>query len=252
MIEVRNIAKEYSGRGGPVRALDGVTFACREGEVFGLLGRNGAGKTTCLRILATILSPTSGEARVMGHDVVRDGATVRRHLGFQTGETRLYDRLTGREALRYFGELHGMSAPRIGERIDELTERFDLDAIIDRRIGTLSTGQGQRLSLARTLLHDPSVLILDEPTSGLDILAARETLAHVRALRDEGRAVLFSTHNLSEVDRICDRVGILEGGRLLANESVSALRARFAGDLEDAFVTLVQGESPIRVVGGQG
>lgn len=241
MVEVTSLVKTYPGpRGRHVAALRGVSFTCAPGEVLGLLGRNGAGKTTTLRILATILSPTSGTARVMGHDVVADGAHVRRSLGFLTGDTRLYDRLSPEEALRYFGRLQGLDGDALRRRIADLSDRFDLGPLLGRRIGTLSTGQKQRVSLARALLHDPRVVVLDEPTTGLDILGARETLDLVGSLRDEGRTVLFSTHILSEVERLCDRVAVIEAGRLLACEPTRALAARHGGDLEEAFVSLVE------------
>jgi sodium transport system ATP-binding protein len=247
MVEVDSLVKTYPGpRGRSVRALAGVSFVCHPGEVFGLLGRNGAGKTTALRVLATILTPTAGTARVMGHDVATDGARVRRQLGFLTGDTRLYDRLSPKEALRYFGRLQGIDGPAARRRIGELADRFDLNALLDRRIGTLSTGQKQRVSLARALLHDPAVVVLDEPTTGLDVLGARDTLDLVATLRDEGRTVIFSTHILSEVHRLCDRVAVVEGGRLLACEPTAMLAARHHGDLEEAFLSLVRSGTPGR------
>jgi sodium transport system ATP-binding protein len=218
-----------------------VSFTCRPGEIFGLLGRNGAGKTTTLRILATILTPTAGSARILGHDVLCDGEAVRRSVGFQTGDTRLYDRLTGREALQYFGRLQSMPDDVIEARIAALSDQFELTPFGHRRIGTLSNGQKQRVSLARALLHDPPALLLDEPTVGLDILAARETLELVRLLRDEGRIILFSTHILPEVERICDVVGILDDGKLLACDTVDAIRRLGDGNLENAFISLIQG-----------
>lgn len=245
MVEVTSLTKIYPGsRGRHVAALRGVSFTCAPGEVLGLLGRNGAGKTTTLRILATILTASSGTARVMGHDVAADGARVRRNLGFLTGDTRLYDRLSPEEALRYFGRLQGLDGDGLRRRIADLSDRFDLGSLLGRRIGTLSTGQKQRVSLARALLHDPRVVVLDEPTTGLDILGARETLDLVGSLRDEGRTVLFSTHILTEVERLCDRVAVIEAGRLLASEPTGSLAARHGGDLEEAFVSLVERPSP--------
>jgi len=241
VIEVHSLTKTYPARGDTVEALRGVTFECHRGEIFGLLGRNGAGKTTTLRILATVLSPTSGRASVMGHDVVAHGDRVRRSIGFLTGDTRLYDRLTAREALAYFGRLQGMADVAIAERIETLADRYQLRDTLDRRVGTFSTGQKQRVSLARAMMHDPPVLILDEPTAGLDILGVRDTLALVRELRDEGRIVVFSTHILSEVERVCDRVAIIDGGRLLACDTLAAVEGLGDGSLEDAFVQLVTG-----------
>jgi len=247
MIEVQELIKDFPGsRGRSVRAVGGVSFTCRPGEIFGLLGRNGAGKTTTLRILATILSPTGGSARILGHDVTADGETVRKSVGFQTGDTRLYDRLSGREALHYFGALQAMPDDAITRRVATLTAQFELAAFIDRRIGTYSSGQKQRVSLARALLHDPPVLLLDEPTVGLDILAARETLELVSSLRDEGRTILFSTHILSEVERICDVVGVIDAGNLLACDRLDAIRRLADGNLENAFIDLIRGNTEAR------
>jgi sodium transport system ATP-binding protein len=242
MIEVRDLSKTFASRRHRVEALRGVSFTCRPGEVFGLLGRNGAGKTTTLRVLATVLAPTGGTASVMGHDVVTAADAVRRSIGFLTGDTRLYDRLSAREALEYFGRLQGMSEREIPTRVAELAERYQLGETLERKIGTFSTGQKQRVSLARAMMHDPPVLILDEPTAGLDILAVRETLGLITALKEEGRVVLFSTHILSEVERICDRVAIIDDGRLLACDTPAALMATDGGDLESVFVRLVTGD----------
>lgn len=240
MIEVHDLTKTFNSRRHLVHALRGVSFSCAAGEIFGLLGRNGAGKTTTLRILATVLAPTSGQATLMGYDVATEGHGVRRSIGFLTGDTRLYDRLTAREALAYFGRLQGMRDGAISSRIDQLSTRYGLAQTLDRRIGTFSTGQKQRVSLARALIHDPPILILDEPTAGLDILGVRDTLALIGELRDEGRAVVFSTHILTEIDRVCDRVAILDEGRVLACDTLAALKAT-GDDLEQTFVNLVTG-----------
>lgn len=242
MIEVHELTKTFRSRSARVEALSGISFACAAGEIFGLLGRNGAGKTTALRILATILAPSSGTARVLGHDVVTEGHEVRRSIGFLTGDTRLYDRLTTRETLGYFGRLQGMTDTAIAERVRALSRRYALDPTLDRRIGTLSTGQKQRVSLARAIVHDPPVLILDEPTAGLDILGVRDTLALIAELRDEGHAVVLSTHILTEIERVCDRVAILDEGRVLACDTLAGLEATGGGDLESTFVGLVTGD----------
>jgi sodium transport system ATP-binding protein len=240
LVEVDRLTVVYRGRRGRrIEAVRDLTFTCTEGEIFGLLGRNGAGKTSTLRVLATIVPPTKGSVRVHGHDVVTDGERVRHAIGFQTGDTRLYERLTAREALLYFARLQGIDDATIERQIARLASRFDLEPLLDRRVGSLSSGQLQRVSLARALLHDPPVLILDEPTARLDILAARETLALISSLRDEGRLVILSTHVLGEAERVCDRIAILERGRLLACDRVADLAAPGDGDLESAFVALV-------------
>ena len=234
---------------GAAVAVDDLSFAVPPGEIYGLLGPNGAGKTTTLRVLAAILAPTSGRAQVAGVDVARDPQAARRRLGFLTGTTGLYARLTGRELLRYFGRLHHMAEAAIAERTALLARVLDLGAFLGRRCEALSTGQRQRLSVARAVLHDPTVLILDEPTVGLDVLASRFLRDFVRAERDRGKAVVFSTHYLAEAELLCDRIGLLHQGRLLAEGSPAALRALAGGasSLEEAFLRLVaqrEGDAP--------
>jgi sodium transport system ATP-binding protein len=222
-------------------ALDEVSFAVEAGEIYGLLGPNGAGKTTTLRILAGLLGPSSGEARVDGIDVTADPRAAQARLGFLTGSTGLYGRLTGRELLAYFGALHHLAPARIEERTAALTEALDLGGLLDRRCESLSTGQKQRMSVARAVLHDPPVLILDEPTVGLDVLASRFLRTYVRAERARGKAVIFSTHYLAEADLLCDRLGLLYEGRVLAEGTPAELRASAGGtdSLEEAFLRLV-------------
>jgi sodium transport system ATP-binding protein len=236
-VSVQHLSKRF----GLALAVDDLSFTVASGEIYGLLGPNGAGKTTTLRILAGILTPTSGRAIVDGVDVAADTTAVRRRLGFLTGTTGLYARLTGRELLTYFGRLHGLTLARIAERTQLLSHVLDLGPLLDRRCETLSTGQRQRLSVARAVLHDPPVLILDEPTVGLDVLASRFLRDFVRAERDRGKAVLFSTHYLAEAELLCDRIGLLHRGRLLAEDSPAALRelAGGAASLEEAFLRLV-------------
>jgi len=227
---------------GATTAVDGLSLTVSAGEIYGLLGANGAGKTTTLRILAGILVPTSGRAVVGGVDVAAHPQAAQRRLGFLTGTTGLYARLTAREILEYFGRLHGLSAAAVAERTALVSRALDLGAILDRRCEGLSTGLRQRVSIARAVLHDPPVLILDEPTVGLDVLASRFLRDFVRAERDRGKAVLVSTHYLAEAELLCSRIGLLHQGRLLREGSPAALRAE-AGDatnLEDAFLRLVE------------
>jgi sodium transport system ATP-binding protein len=236
-------AHHLTKRFGAALAVDDLSFTVARGEIYGLLGPNGAGKTTTLRVLAAILTPTSGRAELAGVDVARDPQAARRQLGFLTGSTGLYARLTGRELLRYFGRLHGMAADGIAERTALLARVLDLEPILDRRCEALSTGQRQRLSVARAVLHDPAVLVLDEPTVGLDVLASRFLRDFVRGERDRGKAVIFSTHYLAEAELLCDRIGLLHRGRLLAEGSPAELRARAGGatSLEEAFLRFVAG-----------
>jgi len=231
---------------GATVAVADLSFTIAPGEIYGLLGPNGAGKTTTLRILIGILVPTRGNVRVAGIDVVKDAATVRRRLGFLTNTTGLYPRLTGRELLRYFGRLHGLAPDAAAARIETLAGALQLGPFFDRRCEALSTGERQRLSIARAVLHDPAVLVLDEPTAGLDVLASHFLRDFVRAERDRGKAVVFSTHYLAEAELLCDRIGLLHRGRLIAEGTPQALRAA-AGDapsLEQAFLRLVGAGGP--------
>ncbi|MGH7149493.1 MAG: ABC transporter ATP-binding protein, partial [Planctomycetota bacterium] len=209
-IRVEGLVKVFADRRrGSVRAVDGVSFECRGGEVLGLLGPNGAGKTTTLRILSTVLLPTEGKASVAGHDCVEEPLAVRGALGFLSANTGLYPRLTPRETLAFFGRLHHLPEERIEARVEELLDLFELEEIAERRCEKLSTGQRQRVSLARTLVHDPPVLVLDEPTTGLDILGTSAAMAFLQGKRAEGRAILFSTHVMAEAEKLCDRIAIL-------------------------------------------
>jgi len=231
---------------GTVEALRGVDLDCRKGEIYGLLGPNGAGKTTTLRILATILAPTSGTAEVAGADVAADPLEVRRRIGFLSGNTGLYQRLTTRETLEYFGRLHGLEESALAARVDELLDTFDMRDFENGRCEGLSTGQKQRVSIARAVLHDPPVLILDEPTTGLDILASSAMIDFIESRRSAGTCVLFSTHILSEAERLCDRIGVIHGGRMLAVGTLDELRLRTGKEwLDDVFKALVHeaGES---------
>ena len=236
MVEARRLCKVFPTRKGPVQAVDDLSFSCEKGEIFGLLGPNGAGKTTALRMLATILTPTSGEAVVAGFDARREPERVRERIGFLATETGLYDRFTARETLRFFGRINKISEEEIRRRSSEIFERLDLVHLADRRVGTFSTGERQKLSLARSILHDPPVLILDEPTFGLDVMAARAVVDTVRAFRDEGRTILFSTHIMDLASKLCDRIGILHRSRLRALGTLAELKARFGkDDLEEVF-----------------
>jgi sodium transport system ATP-binding protein len=241
-VVVESLVKAF----GPTAAVRDLSFTVAPGEIYGLLGPNGAGKTTTLRILAGILVPTSGRVRVTGIDVASDTRAVRRRLGFLTNTTGLYPRLSGRELLRYFARLYGLSPERADARVDTLVRALELGAFFDRRAEALSTGERQRLSIARAVLHDPDVLILDEPTAGLDVLASRFLRDFVRAERDRGKAVLFSTHYLAEAELLCDRIGLLHHGQLLAEGAPPSLRALAddAPSLEEAFLRLVARSAP--------
>ena len=210
----------------PVVAVDYVTLWVRAGEVYGLLGPNGAGKTTIARMLSTLLEPTAGTARICGFDTLRDAGAVRARIGVMfAGERGVYWRLTGRENLEIFGRLQFMPGQLIHERAATLLEQLGLAERADDLVETYSTGMKQRLNLARTLLHDPPVLLLDEPTAALDPAAARATRELIRTLQGAGKAVLLTTHNMHEADEVCDRVGIIDHGRLVAEDRPAALIA---------------------------
>jgi len=241
MIEARNLVKRFRDKKrGAVCAVDDVSFSCRPGEIYGLLGANGAGKTTTLRMLATILAPSEGTAVVAGYDVIKDPQTVRSRVGFLSTATALYGRLSAQEMVEYFGRLHGLDEPTLRGRVDEIFTRLEMNDFRDRRCDKLSTGMKQKVSIARTLVHDPSVMIFDEPTLGLDVIAARTIALFIRECRDKGKTVVFSTHVMSEVEKLCDHIGIIDGGKLLAEGTLPELRARFGvQDLEDLFVKVV-------------
>ena len=241
-IEALGLTKVFADPSrGSVLAVDGVSFRAGPGEILGLLGPNGAGKTTTLRMLATVLRPTSGTARVGGKDILEDPVGVRRSMGFLSGTTALYARLTPRETLRFFGRLHGLEDPLLEERVEGLLRRLDLLEYASTRLERLSTGNQQKVNLARTVLHDPPVLILDEPTSGLDVLAAGTLMEFLEERRAAGRCILFSTHILSEVERLCDRVAVIYQGSLEAQGTVEEL-AELTGEkyLERIFLALVR------------
>ena len=244
MIEARNLTKIFHDKKrGEIRAVDGVSFTCRPGRIYGLLGANGAGKTTTLRLLATLLRPTRGGATVGGFDIAADPERVRASVGFLATSTALYGRLTARETITYFGRLNGLSAAAVAERIARLVDELDLHEFLDRRVEKISTGMKQKTSIARTLVHDPAVLIFDEPTIGLDVMTARNIVRFVRDCRARGKTVIYSTHVMSEVEKLCDIVGIIHHGRLVAEGTLDELRTRYGEtDMEEIFVRAVGGD----------
>jgi sodium transport system ATP-binding protein len=238
-LAVDGLVKAFEDRRrGRTVAVDDVTFSARAGRVLGLLGPNGAGKTTTLRVAATLLAPTSGTVRIFGVDVAREPGRARSLAGFLTGAAGLYERSTARELVAFFGELHGVTGAALRRRIDELAALLRMEEFLDRPCGRLSDGQRQKTRLARTLVHDPGLLVMDEATAKLDVLVARDVLNFARAEADRGKAVVFSTHIMGEVERICDDVVVIHKGRKLFDGTKDELRA--AGGVEDAFFRLVE------------
>jgi sodium transport system ATP-binding protein len=246
MIEAKLLTKVFHDRKrGEIRGADEVSFRVEPGRIYGLLGANGAGKTTTLRMLATLLRPTRGTAVVAGFDVIREPDNVRKNLGFLAASTALYARLTAREMIEYFGRLNGLGSETIGARIKSLADELDMHEFLDRRCDKLSTGMKQKTSIARMLIHDPQVMIFDEPTLGLDVMAARAIVKFVRECRARGKTVVYSTHVMSEAEKLCDVIGIIHGGRIRAEGTLEELKARTGeADLEESFVKVVMEGAP--------
>src|SRR5258708_22514976 len=238
MIEARGLSKPFQDKKrGEIRAVDTVSFTCQPGKIYGLVGAHGAGKTTPLRMLATILEPTDGTAVVCGHDVVEQPEKVRANVGFLSTATALYPRLTSQEMVEYFGRLNGLDEAVLKKRVNDIFNRLDMNSFRDRRCDKLSTGMKQKTSIARTLVHDPPVMIFDEPTLGLHVMTARTITAFIRECRDKGKTVIFATHVMSEVQKLCDFIGIIHDGKLLTEGTLAQFRDKFAEhDLEESFV----------------
>jgi sodium transport system ATP-binding protein len=242
VIHVEHLVKSFLDyRHGWVPAVSDVSFDCIPGEIYGLLGPNGAGKTTTLRILSTVLRPTAGQAIVAGHDVATEPEKVRAKIGFMSANTGIYDRMTAWELVEYFGQLYQMPAEALRERMEQIFDWLQMNDFRDNLCAKLSTGMKQKVSIARTIVHDPPVLIFDEPTSGLDVLVARIVLIKIAELRDQGKTIIFSTHSMQEVTKLCSRVGIIYKGRLQAQGTPSALLEEYQQpDLEELFFHLVE------------
>jgi len=239
MIEVDALQKSF-GKAREIEAVRAVTFDAPDGAITGLLGPNGAGKTTLLRMIATLVLPDSGRARVGGLDVVADRYAVRSRIGVLSDARGLYQRLTARENVRYFGRLHGLPSAALDARIDALFATLGLTALAERRTAGFSQGEKMKVAIARALVHDPDTILLDEPTNGLDIMSVRTLRDELRALRGQGKCLLFSSHVMQEVAALCDRIVVLAHGRVVAAGTAPQLieRAGTAG-LEDAFVRLI-------------
>ncbi|MFL3660092.1 MAG: ATP-binding cassette domain-containing protein [Opitutales bacterium] len=241
MIIAENLTKTFRDRKrGLVRAVNNLSLTCHPGQIFGLLGANGAGKTTTLRMLGTLLEPTHGNATIAGYDIRKNPEEVRRSIGFLSGSTALYGRLTAREMIQYFGQLNNLRGTDLSTRVDELIERLKIGEFENGRCDKLSTGQKQRVSIARSIVHRPPVMIFDEPTSGLDVMTSQTIMAFIEQCRIDNLTVVFSTHIMSEVERLCDRVAIVHHGVIAAEGSVDELR-QLTGEavMENAFLKIV-------------
>ena len=236
MIEIKELSKRFK----KVLAVDRISFRVARGEIVGLLGENGAGKTTTLRMLATMLKPTEGTALVNGYDIVRDQDEVRGEIGILFGgEVGLYDRLTARENISYFAELNGMSKVETEKSIQELVQLLDMEEYIDRRVGKFSRGMKQKVAIARSIVHKPSVMLFDEPTAGLDVTAARIVQDFIIRCKRDNKAIIFSSHSMAEVEKLCDRIVMIHRGRILEQGTVAELKEKYHHDnMEEIFVRL--------------
>ena len=246
MIVAEHLRKTFPGKGkkaAPVIAVDDVSFTAHDGQITGLLGPNGAGKTTTMRMLYTLMKPDTGRVLVDGIDVAADANAVRRALGVLPDARGVYKRLSARENIAYFGELHGLPPATIAERTARLAKALQMDDFLDRQTEGFSQGQRTTTAIARALVHDPKNVILDEPTNGLDVMTTRGLREFLHQLRAEGRCVIFSSHIMQEVAALCDRIVIIADGRVIAEGTPEELRATAGIDnLEDAFVRLIGSE----------
>ena len=242
MIIVHELTKRFAG-GDDIVAVDRLSFQVRPGEVYGLLGANGAGKTTTLRMIVGLLTPTSGYAEVDGLRSDRQPDDVKRRVGLVSTSAGLYQWLSPREMLEFFADLYGLSYAQIRANLDRIAKVLDLRSFLDRRCSTLSTGQRQRVNLARALIHDPPIMLLDEPTRGLDVVGSQVVFDYIDHLRDEGKAVIVSTHQLDEAARLCDRFGLLHSGRLVEEGTFDELCARTGcSNLVEIMMRYVRGD----------
>lgn len=241
MVKVTNLSKSFKN----VNAVNNVSFTVETGEIVGLLGENGAGKTTTLRMLATMLKPTSGTVEINGYDILNDGDKVRSQIGILFGgEVGLYDRLTARENIRYFAMLNGISKEEADKNISELCKLLDMDEYIDRRVGKFSRGMKQKVAIARSIIHNPKVMLFDEPTMGLDVTASRIVQNFIFKCKEESKAIIFSSHSMQEVEKLCDRVIIINKGKIIENIRIQDLKEKYKNnDLEEVFVSLIGGET---------
>jgi len=259
MIQVQNIQKTYNlnkqqkkelqTTASSINAVNNITFECKPGRVYSLLGPNGAGKTTTLRMMSTILKPTSGDILIGGESVTQHPERVRAKIGFLTGSTNLYDRLSPGEIVDYFGRLHNMNKTDIERRKDQLFTKMGIHEFSKKRIGQMSTGMKQKVSIARSMIHDPEVVIFDEPTSGLDVITANSIIELIKECKLQQKTVIFSSHIMSEVDLLCDDLAIIAKGDLIYNSTMEDFRAAYKDvSLTEAFISIVQDHGQMATV----
>lgn len=241
MLKLINLCKSFKKS----KVVDNLSFTVDKGEIVGLLGENGAGKTTTLRMISTMLEISEGEIKVNDIDVKSDPEKVRKEIGILFGgDVGLYDRLSGRENIRYFANLYGMNNKEANERIDELAKNFNMEDYIDKPVGKYSRGMKQKISIARSIVHNPSVMLFDEPTTGLDVSAARTIQDFILKCKEENKIILFSSHSMKEVEKLCDRAVIIHKGKLIENYTLSQLKEKYGdNDLEETFLKLIGGNS---------
>lgn len=237
MIEVNNLSKQFKN----IKAVDNVNFKVNKGEILGLLGENGAGKTTTLRMIATMLKPTSGDAVIEGYSITKEPSKVRGEIGILFGgEVGLYDRLTARENMMYFARLNGMNDEEAKESIENLTSMLQMQEFIDRRVGKFSRGMKQKVAIARSIVHKPSVMLFDEPTIGLDVTASKIVQDFILSCKAENKSIIFSSHSMREVEKLCDRIIIIHKGKLIEEGTVEELKKKYNNeDMEEIFISLV-------------
>lgn len=237
MVEVINLTKQFKN----VKAVDHINFSVKKGEILGLLGENGAGKTTTLRMLATMLKPTDGDCIVSGYSIKKDADKVRGEIGILFGgEVGLYDRLTARENIMYFAELNGMNEAKAKDSVEYLTRMLHMEEFIDRKVGKFSRGMKQKVAIARSIVHKPSVMLFDEPTIGLDVSASKIVQDFILKCKEEDKAIVFSSHSMIEVEKLCDRIVIIHKGKLIEEGTIEALKLKYNNDdMESIFMNLV-------------
>lgn len=237
MLEVLNLSKKYKN----LQAVNKINFSVASGEIVGLLGENGAGKTTTLRMLATMVKPTEGTAKINNYDIIEESSKVRGEIGILFGgEVGLYDRLTTAENIRYFAQLNGMTKEEAEKSINELSDILGMKEFINRRVGKFSRGMKQKVAIARSIVHKPSVMLFDEPSTGLDVTASRMVQDFILQCKKDNKAIIFSSHSMSEVERLCDRILIIHKGRIIEEGTIAKLKEKYrSNDMEKIFMDLV-------------